>query len=80
MLTLRVKSLTTARRVVDHLHITLIVHVTVFTLNVALFIPRLYTKRAIGRFESVRVRAIVIQRVDLLQNGNVRRSRCFDVV
>ena len=75
MYTLRIKSLATSCSVVDHFHLTLIIDVTEFALYVALFIPRLHPETSVSRFESVRVRSVIIQRIDLLQNGYMRGSR-----
>lgn len=62
--------------VFDSFDLTVVIQVTVFTLDVAVHIAGLYLERTVGGFETVRVRAIVVDLVDLFQNGNNRSCWC----
>ncbi len=64
---------TDASRVFDRLELAGLVDVAVLSPNVAQVVAGLHFERSVGRLESVSVRSVVVDPVDLFQDGH--RSR-----
>ena len=66
------ESVSVAGDVFDRLHLAVFVHVAVLSFDVTLGVARLNAERAVRGFESERVRTVVVQLVDVFQNGDDR--------
>ena len=77
MVSLGRESVRFASAVLDRLELTRLVQVTVFALDVSVDVACLYLEGSIGRLVTERVGSVVVDFVDLFQDGHRRRRfRC----